>query len=98
MPSPFQFIEQLEARRRCRLRFVSEVYAMFQLIKALGAQVVLARQLPVAGVSFVTAAVFYKFHNFALECVAFLVTWFVIDGVFRGSLNLADLKAPESSD
>jgi hypothetical protein len=24
---------------------------------------------------------FYKFHSFTLECVAFLVTWFVLDAI-----------------
>ena len=71
---------------------------MFQLIKALRTSTLLARQLPVAGVSFVTAAVFYKFHNFALECVAFLVTWFVIDAVVQGLLHLVAPRATQSSD
>ena len=71
---------------------------MFQLIKALGAQVALARQLPIMGTSFLIAAVFYKFHNFALECIAFLVTWFVIDAVVQGVLHLLARPATQNSD
>jgi len=34
---------------------------------------------PSAVVSIVIAELFYKFHSFTLECIAFLVTWYVID-------------------
>lgn len=34
---------------------------------------------PSAVVSIVIAEIFYKFHSFTLECVAFLATWYVID-------------------
>ena len=71
---------------------------MFQLIKTLGAQVVLARQLPVAGVSFVTAALFYKFGSFALECAAFLATWFVLDAIVQGAVRLFAPAAAQGSD
>ena len=37
---------------------------MFQLIRTLSASHLLARQLPVAGVAFLTATLFYKFGNF----------------------------------
>ncbi|MDQ4087861.1 MAG: hypothetical protein M3177_07630 [Pseudomonadota bacterium] len=30
-------------------------------------------------IAFGTATFFYKFGSFALECLAFLATWFVID-------------------
>ena len=61
---------------------------MFQLIKTLGAGELLARQLPVAGVAFLTAELFYKFGSFALECVAFLATWFVLDAVVQGAVRI----------
>jgi hypothetical protein len=34
-------------------------------------------------ISFVIAELFYKFHSFTLECVAFLVTWFVLDAALH---------------
>lgn len=71
---------------------------MFQLIKTLGVQVILARQLPVAGVSFVIAALLYKFHNFALECVAFLATWFVLDAIVQAGVRLFAPPATQESD
>ena len=61
---------------------------MFQLIRTLSASHLLARQLPVAGVAFLTATLFYKFGNFALECVAFLATWFVLDAIVQGGVRL----------
>jgi hypothetical protein len=36
---------------------------------------------PSAVIAIVIAELFYKFHSFTLEVVAFLVTWYVIDVV-----------------
>jgi len=52
---------------------------MFQLIRAISALDLATRQAPVFLVSFLVASFFYKFGNFALEAVAFLATWFVLD-------------------
>ena len=38
----------------------------------------LAREVPTAGAALVIAEVFYKFHSFSLECLAFLATWFAL--------------------
>lgn len=51
---------------------------MFTMVKTMGLSV-LARQELVPGVaSFLIAEFFYKFKSFALECLAFLVTWVVL--------------------
>jgi hypothetical protein len=60
-----------------------EVDAMFTLIKMLPMQRLLGEQLPVFGIAFIIAEVYYKFHSFALECAAFLATWFVIDAAVQ---------------
>lgn len=52
---------------------------MFQLFKFLSVQQLVIRQLPLFIISFVIAALFYKFGSFAIECAAFLVTWGVMD-------------------
>jgi hypothetical protein len=39
----------------------------------------LTEQLPVLLVSMLIAELFYKFHSFTLETIAFLGTWFVLD-------------------
>lgn len=61
---------------------------MYQLFRFLGTQQLAIRQLPVFLISFVLAALFYKFGSFAIECVAFLVTWALLDYLagflFRG--------------
>jgi hypothetical protein len=41
----------------------------------------LGQHAPSAVLSIVIAELFYKFHSFTLECVAFLATWYVIDQV-----------------
>ena len=56
---------------------------MFTLIQLLPLRQLLLQQLPAFTLSFVIAEQFYKLGSFALECGAFIATWFVIDGVFR---------------
>lgn len=56
---------------------------MYTLIKTIPANQLLLEQLPVLIASLLIAELFYKFHSFTLECVAFLATWYVLDGVVR---------------
>ncbi len=67
---------------------------MFQLIRALSSQDLAVRQAPVLGVSFVIASLFYKFGSFALEAVAFLATWFVIDALAEGVRMAVSRRRP----
>lgn len=60
---------------------------MYTLFRNTPVTTLLSTQGPALLVSFVIAELFYKFHSFTLECLAFLVTWFVIDAaisVVRG--------------
>lgn len=52
---------------------------MYTLIRSLQSTQLLLVQMPVIGVSIVLAELFYKFHSFSLECLAFLATWGVLD-------------------
>jgi hypothetical protein len=54
---------------------------MYSLLRVLSPGRLLVGQLPALGVSMTIAELFYKFHSFTLECVAFLATWFVLDAV-----------------
>ncbi len=45
-------------------------------------------QLPALAAAFVVADVFYKFGSFALECGAFLATWFAIDMAVQGIVRV----------
>ena len=56
------------------------MYTLFQLLPL---RSVLLEQVPAMVVSLVVAEVFYKFHSFTLECLAFLATWYLIDGASR---------------
>ena len=56
---------------------------MFTLLRMLPMNRLLIEQLPAFAISFIIAEMFYKFHSFMLETGAFLVTWFVIDGVIQ---------------
>jgi hypothetical protein len=56
---------------------------MFKLIHSLSMSELLRQQFPVFAISFLIAEFFYKFGSFALECVAFLVTWYVLDAMMQ---------------
>jgi hypothetical protein len=52
---------------------------MYTLIRSIPVRQLLLEQIPALGLSFIIAELFYKFHSFTLECLAFLGTWYVID-------------------
>src|SRR5207244_2618005 len=52
---------------------------MYTLIRSVTARKLLIEQAPPLAVSVVVAELFYKFHSFTLECLAFLATWFALD-------------------
>lgn len=54
---------------------------MFTLIRSLKQHQLFFQQLPSLGISFVIAELFYKFHSFTIECVGFLLTWYVMDAL-----------------
>ena len=65
---------------------------MYTLVRLVSWGRLLREQVPALLLSFVIAELFYKFHSFTLETLAFLATWCVIDAViqavrhaFRGS-------------
>jgi len=55
---------------------------MYSLLSRLPLSEVASRELPALGISLVIAEVFYKFHSFTLECVAFLGTWYGLSWLF----------------
>jgi hypothetical protein len=62
---------------------------MFQLFRLLTAQQLFVRQVPALAASVAIAEVFFKFHSFTLECGAFLLTWFAVDGLIQLGASLA---------
>jgi hypothetical protein len=52
---------------------------MYTLIKSIPAQQFALEQIPVIFVTFVVSEIFYKFHSFTLETLAFLATWYFFD-------------------
>ena len=65
---------------------------MFTLVRMLPIHRLLGEQLPAFAISFVIAEAYYKFHSFALECAAFLGTWFVIDAVVQIARRLCSKR------
>lgn len=54
---------------------------MYTLTRTLPLRTIMVTQAPVIAGSMIIAELFYKFHSFTLECIAFLATWFVLDAV-----------------
>jgi len=52
---------------------------MHRMIKTMERRELFARQLPIGTSALVTAELFYRFHSFTLECLAFLATWYALD-------------------
>ena len=52
---------------------------MFTLIKNSTFPQIITKRLPGLVISLIIAEIFYKFHSFTLECLAFLATWFLAD-------------------
>ena len=55
---------------------------MYQLLRSSSPWELFTRVLPGLLIAFVIAELFYKWHSFALECLGFLATWFVLDAIF----------------
>ena len=54
---------------------------MYTLTKMLDRKSLVAHQIPTLFGSLLVAEALYKFGSFALEAVAFLATWYVLDVV-----------------
>ena len=54
---------------------------MYTLVKLLPIRQLLAEQVPAITASFIIAELFFKFHSFTLECLAFMATWAILDGI-----------------
>jgi hypothetical protein len=52
---------------------------MHKFIKSMTTREILVEQVPAIALSMLIAEMFYKFHSFTLECLAFLATWYLLD-------------------
>lgn len=68
---------------------------MYALVRLLTVRRLLLEQVPVLAFSFVVAEVFYKFHSFTLECLAFLATWLAADLVVQQLRRLLGAVSPQ---
>jgi hypothetical protein len=55
---------------------------MYSLIRNSSLAALLTVQAPPFLISFVVAALFFKWKSFALECLGFLALWFVLDAAY----------------
>ncbi len=62
---------------------------MFSIVRTLGPRAALRQELPALIAAFLIAEAFFKFHSFALECLAFLATWALLSAAQAAVLRLA---------
>ena len=65
---------------------------MYTFLRSIPARELMLAQLPAFTTAFLIAEFFYKFHSFALECLAFLATWFVIDAIITAVRTLWSVR------
>jgi hypothetical protein len=70
---------------------------MYTLIRSVPLKQLLSEQAPAIALALLVAELFYKFHSFTLECVAFLATWCVIDALIQLVHRLASTLLRGSS-
>ncbi len=68
---------------------------MYTLIRTIGASNAAKRELLPGGAAFLIAEFFYKFHSFALECLAFLATWYVLSLLYARLVPAPDAARPQ---
>jgi hypothetical protein len=66
---------------------------MFSLIHARSLDIA-AREGVTLLLALVIAELFYKFHSFVLECVAFLATWYVLGAVASALVRVVKGDSP----
>jgi hypothetical protein len=55
---------------------------MYHAIKSRGVISFVAEEAPAATCALGVAEMFYKFHSFTIECLAFLATWYALSWAF----------------
>jgi hypothetical protein len=58
------------------------------MIKSHGVRQTVRQEAPMALASLLIAELFYKFHSFILECLAFLATWYVLSFIANKASKL----------
>lgn len=61
---------------------------MYKMIHSIPPRQLLLQQTPSLVFSLLIAEVFFKFHSFTLECIAFLGTWYLIEALIIRGGNL----------
>lgn len=70
---------------------------MYTLLRSMSLKRLGTEQVPAIALAWLIAELFYKFHSFTLECLAFLATWFVIDMAIQLTLQRVGRSA-EAAD
>jgi hypothetical protein len=70
---------------------------MYTLLRHSSLRTLLTVQAPPLFVSFVIASLFFRGWGFALECLAFLAVWFMLDAAYTYVLSISSKVAATST-
>ena len=65
---------------------------MIDFVRALRAQPAYGRRLLGFIPALVVTEMFYKFHSFSLECMAFLATWLILDVLIEWIMGFVKVR------
>lgn len=68
---------------------------MYELLRRLTFKQLAFEQLPLLAIAIVIAELFYQFHSFLLEAVAFLLTWMALGALYA---SLKSLLSPDEEN
>ena len=71
---------------------------MRQMIRSHGVWRTLGQEGSTGLVALLVAEAFYKFHSFALECLAFLATWYALSWLVEAVTALIGGRGKEEGD
>ena len=69
---------------------------MSTLLRSLSIRELLIAEAPSLAISMMIAELFFKFHSFTLECIAFLATWYVVGSVIRGVVEFFQTRSNQN--
>jgi hypothetical protein len=70
---------------------------MFEHLQKRSGKHLVFRSFPPLAISFGVASFFFKFHSFALECLAFLALWFVLELGWHALVGKDEARTAPSS-
>jgi len=71
---------------------------VYTLVRNVKCQATAVREICTFAAALVLAELFFKFHSFSLECLAFLLTWSVLGALSDLAMRLFDRRSGNGAE